>query len=483
MDVKNENDYINALINASDQIADNNDDRTREKENKAIKDGYQYGLTHHSGSEGWVGDKDQTLLEIIESIPLPVPEKAVYSIIAKAVQAHPITSYKDTITALEDRMGCKLSGSHKSWLKKLLREQDEATRKYHTVTTDSLPEFDINSYDAASLMLSGWYSAIFVDMRPMGSGKTLFTALLWAYLQMNNKAFGYVAPRVSIITDIANRLDIEHYNEVSPGELFQSLAACVNSAVGREHLLSFFRQVDCIVLDEFKQIVEHIVRGPFKNRSEGYDLLIDIIKTVPVVYVADADMNDQMIKILESAGKPMFKIKGSEREPAATIKHTTTNIARSEFLTFVKAGKTGLFQCDSLSTANIAYEDAKATAPAEYKILLVHGKNKDEFEQAAYLRSPNEVGKQYDLIILTPVVSSGFSIELEYDFHVGVFSGQLSPTEIIQTLGRNRKAKDIILGLSQKRKQKPLSVTEQLTGIVLAERRMNYRWPANTRAK
>ncbi|GFO77751.1 putative DNA primase/helicase [Bathymodiolus platifrons methanotrophic gill symbiont] len=340
------------------------------------------------------------------------------------------------------------------------------------MTTDSLPEFDINSDDAASRMLSEWYNAIFVDMRPMGSGKTLFTALLWAYLQMNNKAFGYVAPRVSIITDIANRLDIEHYNEVSPGELFQSLAACVNSAVGREHLLSFFRQVDCIVLDEFKQIVEHIVRGPFNNRSEGYDLLIDIIKTVPVVYVADADMNDQMIKILESAGKPMFKIKGSEREPTATIKHTTPKIAKSEFLNRVKAGKTGLFQCDSLSTANIAYEDAKATAPADYKILLVHGKNKHEFEQAAYLKSPNEVGKQYDLIILTPVVSSGFSIELEYDFHVCVFSGQLSPTEIIQTLGRNRKAKDIILGLSPKRKQKPLSVTEQIAGIVLAEKRI-----------
>ncbi|TXL03185.1 hypothetical protein BMR07_15985, partial [Methylococcaceae bacterium CS1] len=117
-----------------------------------------------------------------------------------------------------------------------------------------------------------------------------------------------------------NRLDIEHYNEVSPGGVVQALASCVNSAVGREHLLSFFRQVDCIVLDEFKQIVEHIVRGPFNNRSEGYDLLIDIIKTVPVVYVADADMNDQMIKILESAGKPMFKIKGSERKPTATIK-------------------------------------------------------------------------------------------------------------------------------------------------------------------
>ncbi|WP_221898079.1 hypothetical protein, partial [Bathymodiolus japonicus methanotrophic gill symbiont] len=417
------------------------------------------------------GDKDQTLLEIIESIPLPVPEKAVYSIIAKAVQAHPITSYKDTITALEDRMGCELSGSHKSWLKKLLREQDEATSKLHT-TTCSLPVFNINSDDAAKRMLSEGKGSIFLDKRSMGSGKTLFTALLWKYLQMNNKAFGYIAHRASIITATANRLDIEHYNEVSPGELVQALAACVNSAVGREHLLSFFRQADCIVLDEFKQIIEHIVRGPFKNRSEGYDLLIDIIKTVPVVYVADADMNDRMIEILKSTGKPIFQIKGDERKPTVIIQHTTPKIAKSEFLNHVKAGKTGLFQCDSLRTANIAYEDAKATAPAEYKILLVHGKNKDEFEQAAYLRSPNEVGKQYDLIILTPVVSSGFSIELEYDFHVGVFSGQLSPTEIIQTLGRNRKAKDIILGLSLKQKPKSLSVTEQLTGIVLAEGRM-----------
>ncbi len=70
------------------------------------------------------------------------------------------------------------------------------------------------------------------------------------------------------------------------------------------------------------------------------------------------------------------------------------------------------------------------------------------------------------------MVSSGFSIELDYDFHVGVFSGQLSPTEIIQTLGRNRKAKEIILGLSPKRQQKALRVTEQLTGIVNAEGRL-----------
>ncbi|GFO73467.1 putative DNA primase/helicase [Bathymodiolus japonicus methanotrophic gill symbiont] len=191
-----------------------------------------------------------------------------------------------------------------------------------------------------------------------------------------------------------------------------------------------------------------------------------------MVYVADADMNDRMIEILKSTGKPIRQIKGDEQKPTVIIHHTTTKIAQSELLKYVGAGKTGVFQCDSIRTANIAYEDAKATAPAEYKILLVHGKNKDEFEQAAYLRSPNEIGKQYDLIILTPVVSSGFSIELEYDFHVGVFSGQLSPTEIIQTLGRNRKAKDIILGLSPKRKQKSLSVAEQLTGIVSAEGRI-----------
>ncbi|WP_221898223.1 BT4734/BF3469 family protein [Bathymodiolus japonicus methanotrophic gill symbiont] len=219
LDVKNEDDYINALITASDQIAGNDDDdRTSEKEIKTIKSGYQYGLLHHSEQEAWEYDNDLTLLKNIESIPLPAPDKAVYSIIAKAVQAHPITSYKDTITALEDRMGCKLSGSHKSWLKKLLREQDEATRKYHTVTTDSLPEFDINSYDAAKRMLSEGEGSIFVDMRPMGSGKTLFTALLWKYLQMINKTFGYISHRASIITATANRLDIEHYNEVSPGE-------------------------------------------------------------------------------------------------------------------------------------------------------------------------------------------------------------------------------------------------------------------------
>ena len=419
----------------------------------------------------WEFDNKLTLLENIQHIPLPAPGNAINSIIARSVQEHPLIPYKSTIDALEKRMG-KLSKNHNNWLNELLRKQSDNTRKLHTMVRYNLPEFDINQPNAAEILSTS--EAIYIDSRPMGSGKTLFTAQLLKYLKTHNKTFGYTAHRQSIIAATAERLGVEHYHDIVAGDLIQDLAACINSALQRKHLLNFFGQCDCIVLDEFKQIIEHITQGTFSNRSEGLYLLVEIIKSVPVAYIADADMNDRTLDVLKTIGRPMFHIKGDERKPTAKIKHTTRKIAKSELIRNVEKGNRGIFQCDGVPTAETAFKDAKNSAPAGYKILLVHRKNKDEPEQSAYLKSPNEVGKQYDLIILTPVVSSGFSIELDYDFHIGIFSGVLSPTEIIQTLGRSRRSKQIILGLDVKRKQKPLTTAEQLTGIATAEGR--FKW-------
>jgi len=419
----------------------------------------------------WEFDSELTLLENIQHIPLPAPDNAINSIIARAVQDHPLIPYKSTIDALEKRMG-KLSKNHINWLNKLLRNQGDCTRKLHTIVRYTLPEFDINQPNAAEILSTS--EAIYIDSRPMGSGKTLFTSQLLKYLKTHNKTFGYTAHRQSIIAATAERLGVEHYHDIAAHDLIQDLAACINSALQRKHLLNFFSQCDSIVLDEFKQIIEHITLGTFSNRSEGLDLLMEIIKSVPVVYVADADMNDRTLDVLKSIGRPMFHIKGDERKPTAKIKHTTRKIAKSELIRNVKKGNRGIFQCDGVATAETAFKDAKNSAPAGYKILLVHRKNKDEPKQSAYLKSPNLFGKQYDLIILTPVVSSGFSIELDYDFHIGIFSGVLSPTEIIQTLGRSRRSILITLGLDVKRKQKPLTTAEQLAGIATAEGR--FKW-------
>lgn len=419
--------------------------------------------------EPWVFNDKLTLIQNIDRIPLPAPDNAINSIMARSVLEHPKNPYNFTIDTLERRVG-KLSKSNSNWLNTLLKRKDEDTRKFHTIVDYNLPEFDINQPNAAEILSTS--KSIYIDSRSMGSGKTLFTAELLKYLKTHNKTFGYTAHRRSIITATAERLEIEHYNDISPYALIQDLAACINSALQRKHLLNFFRQCECIVLDEFKQIIEHITLGTFDNRSAGFDLLMDIIKNIPVVYVADADMNDRTMDILNSLNRPMFHIKGDERKPTTKIEHTTRKIAKSEFLNHVKKGDRGIFQCDGVATAKTAFKDANSLAPEGYKTLLIHQENQHNKEQSAYLKSPNVFGKKYDLIILTPIVSSGFSIELDYDFHIGIFSGVLSPTEIIQTLGRSRKSKSIILGFDAKRKQTPLSASEQLAGITAAEGRL-----------
>jgi len=102
---------------------------------------------------------------------------------------------------------------------------------------------------------------------------------------------------------------------------------------------------------------------------------------------------------------------------------------------------------DGITQAKKAHENFKAAGLVVDISLLVHSENKADLREAEFLDNPNETSENYQVIIHTPVISSGVSITKEFDFVGAGFCGVLPPNELLQTVARVRTAKNIYVAL------------------------------------
>lgn len=463
LDINKKEEYLAALIGASNNISD--EMCTSDKEIDTIKKGFEYGLNNYSEEAGdeFEYNPKKSLLHNIKNLPKNPKDSDVKFIIWRAVNEFPRIPLEFHIDNLEKQLGEKLSKKQQELLDDQLGKKSEVALTLHSSgAINNLPVYylnkstelgstlDTNTTTPIKDMILGG-DGIYIDDRKMGSGKTKVARELRKACEKNGKKFGYIAHRVSLVETAAKVIDAVSYKIMTESNSAQtSIAACINSIQLKSYLSRNFSGCHCLVIDEVKQVFDHIMRGTVSDslRNGCYNMLLEFIREVPVIYVADADLNDRVLDILKLAGRPMYRIEGPERPTNVLIKHTDNKTAEQMVVNGAREGKKVLVHADSVETVNLLDNLAKTVAPDGYKILKVHSGNKDCALQHAYLQAPNDVGKQFDMVILSPVVSSGFSIEdVDYDLHIGSFSGQLSPTEIIQTIGRYRNSKRVILGL------------------------------------
>lgn len=264
-----------------------------------------------------------------------------------------------------------------------------------------------------------------------------------------------VLPLVSLALQTCERTGGFYYEDLAlfPGIdlAHKGLVTCLHSIQTKEAVRDNLKQTQALFLDEINQVLHTATTSNhIGQRYELYQALSHAIHNSQFVFAADAHLNDISVQYLaeNAGGKPIIFIdseRSKENRKIVNISSTEAGLLKAEAL--LKAGKNVMVPTDSKSMAEKIYQRfIQFLSPDE--ILLVHSKNDGGVEQRRFLANPNATVSQYKVVIYSPKLQSGFSIETGAFEVVCFLSGQsLTVPGALQLSQRYRLAKEMTVCL------------------------------------
>ncbi|MEQ5821327.1 hypothetical protein [Halomonas sp. SCS19] len=263
----------------------------------------------------------------------------------------------------------------------------------------------------------------------------------------------YVAHRRSIIK--SNIPFAQHYENIAVGseQYVKHLKTCINSiSKGNIQEIIHTDKVDVLFIDEISQVLVHIFTGSFdakrNTRKEAYYKLKQLVAKARVVYVADADMNDFVIEFLRSA-----------RNDKITLFKSHRNLCVEAVLDTYESTEAAAIKEMQVGRAFVAVDNAKfvTTITEELKRAgkeVVGLTSKNILDHEELIENPAKL-RDMGSFIFSPVVTSSVSIvDGGYQNHFGLFSANVTPTDAVQMLRRERTAKRFQVGIKTAKEKK-----------------------------
>lgn len=317
----------------------------------------------------------------------------------------------------------------------------EALARHQVETVSELPE-----------LADGDYSGVLLLASPMGSGKTQRIGRPFAdWARHQDRRFVATCHRQSLVAELARRLNCDHYQDTS-AELawsVQTFATCLPSLVKDAHS-QIIDEAGHVFIDEIAQVLRSVAAkvtvADKKNRADVFRALRDLVSRAKCVIGADAGIDDRVLAFLESC-RPgeRFRVIQQPHKPAGMAVQfgfgpDALATAYGEALARLSQGERLWIGCGEKSRA---IEAARVLGSNGARVLLLHGDNRENAEQAEFWRDPEAVSRTYDCVIHTGVISSGMSIEHRdnphFDHGMLLASGAtVTPADAIQMLRRVR---------------------------------------------
>lgn len=309
------------------------------------------------------------------------------------------------------------------------------------------------------------YHGVIVLHAPMASGKTRRIGapyIAWASERSQPIA---VCHRVSLVHDLARVLGLEKYGEIDADEAhdpaLRGLATCLPSITNPAHAV-LMRRAEYLFVDEISQVLRFLsakdqCRTSHATNEGVYDRLREMVARAKCVIVADAGCDARTLNFLEScrpAGEQFRIIEMRQRRDGIEATYHTGGNAPAavvgDCLAELATGGRVWIATESSRRAKAlgAFFDGQG-----YRALAINANNKGNREQAAFLANPEAESRRYDVVIASPVIGSGLSIEHRETgpwFTLGAFIGgghRLTPADAAQTLRRVRYLRRFSLGL------------------------------------
>ncbi|GAA0576093.1 hypothetical protein GCM10008997_26290 [Halomonas salifodinae] len=377
------------------------------------------------------GSSSDDLLEHIEGITEPAQAAALaYSIAARLAHRAPAQISLATIRQAIEAAAAP-GALHPATLDAIMGRLDKAQahRKRRALEPVSLPSDIATRHRHERLPaipeLGGddWQGVIVVKA-PMASGKTQRVGrplAEWAAAQ--GETLLAICHRVSLVAELANRLKLTHYGDVDAATAYAAigLATCLPSITKSAHA-SLIDRAGIVFIDEVAQVLRFIESESTCRTSEAdnqgvYERLREIVAAAHCVVVADAGVDRRTIEFLESC-RPGEQFRVIEVIPprdagikahygygAAAVHH-----AVGEALAELAAVGKPWVAVESIDRAKALEHFFKAVMPGK-RIMAVHSGNKDNRAQRDFLADADRKSREYDLVIASPVIGSGLSIE------------------------------------------------------------------------
>ena len=428
-------------------------------------------------------------LESIELLPRNQREKAVYALLAYAVDCAPIRPLDKSLERIKRVLGHEWSAFLESkalWISQKYNAKIEAVKPLFSFKDNIAVHFapqTMAKHTADTLFKNG---GLYIDNRGTGSGKTLNMAeivKLAKYYKAQGERVGYISHRVSLSANSSARLTLENYQELKPHDMpdVQYMAIVANS-LAKWHFAAFYEDVDVLFIDEIKQVLEHIAVGTFDNRERAKVLatIKKAIKNARLVICADADLDQTTLNFLKSCGKPIRRIasdiSGNAPKIDKPVIYSDTKTIRDEAIRSAIAGNKLLIHCDTKNETESLKLVLIASGLSESDILVVNSDTKAEPNEALFLKDPDAYLAQYKprVVLASPTIGSGFSIEKNYfDDVYMLLTGILTPTDIMQMSARYRPAKRLFIGFEDKN-NRPEATSEgaKLLGDIFINKRL-----------
>ena len=284
---------------------------------------------------------------------------------------------------------------------------------------------------------------------PMGSGKTQIIGRAlkpdWA-----------ICHRVTLVEELARRLDLPHYHSI--GDRGGRLAVCLPS------IERFDDRPKVIFVDEIAQCLKFLQSN--LCGESVYKRFAELIRDAETVVVADAHCDPltleflrqcrpegEKFRIIEMAAKANGKTVDVYSGPDPVVEEIATELAIG--------GKVWLASEGARRAEGLAAE-FKAQG---FRVLCITARTKLDEAVQDRLADLDAACADFDLVIASPAISSGISIQ-RADFTLGAFLGggtAIGPDDAVQQLGRVRGLKRFLIGLDAN------NLTGGLTGQQIRE--------------
>jgi Origin of replication binding protein len=277
---------------------------------------------------------------------------------------------------------------------------------------------------------------------PKGTGKTeLITHIVNNELGSDEKAL-ILVHRVALSLSTQGRIGGTQYRE-SPEATNNSqvLHLCVNSLVHLDP--KAWSNIGVVVIDELEQVLKHIAGDTCKStRNQIRAKLKYVLTKAKRVLILDADLTDRGVETIQAvAGIPneetetvlnTFEVEGKQYFELPDMP-TVIGLAQQH----LDKGERVVILCNTKRGAGLVFKDLGSEG------LLITRDTSGDPEQKAFLTSPNTCVEKYNLIVGSPSITTGISIDEPIDavFLVANRFDGLDDNDLRQALGRVRKPK------------------------------------------
>ena len=302
--------------------------------------------------------------------------------------------------------------------------------------------------------------SILLVKAPQGAGKTQDLLKPVAAAMGGTTTVIAVSAKVSLVADLATRLELTDYKAARPGSLECStgLAICVNSLLNPKFSEILSRQNTVVLIDEVDAVLRelHNPHGTLgKQARPVLERLTSLMQNARLTIGVDADINNQTVQTISAMRRPDQNLvihTVESRWALPMIRFGEDKQIWSEICSAVENNERVLITSDSAGTVIRLAKLLRAIHPNKRVIEIQSRHGVATTGDPAIVKLLQDINSgiaDIDVLVCSPAVESGISITTKhFTRHFALYQGVIAPSQIIQQMRRDRTATTITLGLA-----------------------------------